>query len=237
MAASSFDPLPVLPPAPPQPARRSLLKRLSAVVAGSFLASPVQALFGRRAMASAPAPAVAPAGISSSAGGAFVGEIIMAGFNFAPRGYARCDGQLLPLSQNTALFSLIGTFYGGNGVSTFALPNLNGRVPLGAGQGPGLSLYDLGQTGGLAEVPLQPAEMPAHTHSVALTYSLDPGTTASPEDAYLASNGSGRPQYAPSNTASTGSLASGAAQPHNNMQPYQAIGFYIALQGIFPPRS
>jgi microcystin-dependent protein len=208
------------------------------VVAGSFLASPVQALLGRRAMARATAPAVTPAGSSSSsAGSPFVGEIIIAAFNFAPTGYARCDGQLLPIRQNTALFSLLGTTYGGNGTTTFALPNLNGRVPLGAGQGPGLSYYDLGQTGGLEEVTLQPTEMPAHTHSVALTYSRDMGTTASPENAYLASNGAGRPQYASTNTAYMGSLASGPALPHNNMQPYLTVGFYIALQGIFPPRS
>jgi microcystin-dependent protein len=227
----------VLPPTALQPARRSLLKRLGAVVAGSFLASPVQALLGRRAMARATAPAVTPAGTSSSAGRPFVGEIIIVAFNFAPNGYARCDGQLLSISQNMTLFSLLGTTYGGDGRTTFALPNLNGRVPLGAGQGPGLSYYDLGQTGGLAEVTLQPTEIPAHTHSVALTYSRDLGTTASPENAYLASNGAGRPQYAPTNTASMGSLASGAALPHNNMQPYLTFGFYIALQGTFPPRS
>jgi microcystin-dependent protein len=107
----------------------------------------------------------------------FVGEIILAGFNFAPRGYARCDGQLLPLSQNTALFSLLGTYYGGNGVSNFALPNLNGCVPIGAGQGQGLSLRDLGETGGDETVALVEAEMPGHSHTVVHTYSQALGTT------------------------------------------------------------
>jgi microcystin-dependent protein len=240
MSASSSEPLDLpTPPVPPQPARRSLLKRLSAVVAGSFLASPVQALLGRRLLAKAAAPALvaSPAGTSSSAGNPFVGEIIIAAFNFAPRNYARCDGQLMAISQNTALFSLLGTYYGGDGRSTFALPNLNGCVALGAGQGPGLSLYDLGQTGGSAAVTLLPTEMPAHTHSVALSYSQALGNTASPENAYLASNGTGRPQYAATNTAYMASGATGSALPHNNMQPYQVLAYYIAVRGVFPPRS
>ncbi|MBO2009766.1 phage tail protein [Siccationidurans soli] len=199
----------------------------------------MQALFGRRLLAKAAAPAriASPAGVSSSAGSPFVGEIIMAAFNFAPHGYVRCDGQLLPLSQNTALFALLGTTYGGNGQSNFALPNLNGRVPLGAGQGPGLSYYDLGQTGGSDAVTLLPTEMPAHSHTMALSYSQSLGNTASPENAYLASNGAGRPQYAATSTAYMASGATGSAQPHNNMQPYQVLAYYIAVQGIFPPRS
>jgi len=240
MSASSSEPLGLpTPPVPPQPARRSLLKRLSAMVAGSFLASPLQALFGRRLMAKAASSAqvASPAGSSSSAGTPFVGEIIIAAFNFAPRNYARCDGQLLSISQNTALFALLGTYYGGNGRTNFALPNLNGCVALGAGQGPGLSLYDLGQTGGTATVTLQPSEMPAHIHTVALSYSQALGNTASPENAYLASNGAGRPQYAATNTAYMATGATGSALPHNNMQPYQVLAYYIALQGIFPPRS
>jgi microcystin-dependent protein len=207
--------------------RRSLLKRLSGVVAGSFLAGPLQALFGRAT------PAVAG---TLTSGDPFVGEIILAAFNFAPYGYARCDGQLLPIAQNTALFSLLGTYYGGDGRSTFALPDLNGRVPIGAGQGPGLTNRLLGETGGSATVTLLPSELPVHTHSVALTYSTALGTTGSPANAFLASNGSGLPQYA---ATGTGSMASGGVsdpQAHNNEQPYQVLAFYIALQGVFPPR-
>jgi microcystin-dependent protein len=211
-----------------QPARRSLLKRISGVVAGSFLAGPLQALFGRAT------PAVAG---PLTSGDPFVGEIILACFNFAPYGYARCDGQLMSISQNTALFSLLGTTYGGDGKSTFALPDLNGRVPIGAGQGKDLSDRQLGEMGGSATVALLATEMPAHTHSVALTYSTALGTTGSPANAFLASNGSGLPQYA---ATGTGYMASGGiADPsaHNNEQPYLALAFYIALRGYFPPRS
>ena len=210
-----------------QPARRSLLKRMTGVVAGSFLAGPLQALLGRAT------PAAAGTLTSNSP---FVGEIILAAFNFAPRGYARCDGQLLPISQNTALFSLLGTTYGGDGKSTFALPSLNGCVPIGAGRGPGLSLRDLGETGGSATVALLASEMPAHSHTVALTYSTAQGTTGSPANAFLASNGSGLPQYAASNTDYLFSGITSQAADHNNEQPYQVLAFYIALQGTFPPR-
>nr|WP_243636088.1 tail fiber protein [Hymenobacter edaphi] len=172
-----------------------------------------------------------------TSGDPFVGEIILAGFNFAPRGYARCDGQLLPISQNTALFSLLGTFYGGDGRSTFALPDLNGRVPIGAGQGPGLSNRDLGEASGSATVELLASEMPAHSHSVELTYSTALGTVGSPANAFLASNASGLPQYAPTSTGATASGSLGAGLPHNNEQPYLALAYYIALQGVFPPRS
>jgi len=218
------------PPAPLRsapPTRRSLLKRLTGVVASSFLAGPLQALLGRATPAAAD---------TLSSGNPFVGEIILAGFNYAPLGYARCDGQLLPISQNTALFSLLGTTYGGDGKSTFALPDLNGRVPIGAGQGPGLSLRDLGESGGAATVALQESEMPVHTHSLELTYSTALGTTGSPANAFLASNGSGLPQYAATGTGLTASGSLGAGAPHSNEQPYLAIAFYIALQGTFPPR-
>ncbi|AHJ99806.1 phage tail protein [Hymenobacter swuensis] len=217
------------PVGPTQPARRSLLKRLSGLVAGSFLAGPLQALLGRATPAAA--------GTLSGGDGVFVAEIITVPFNFAPKGYARCDGQLLPIFQNTALFSLLGTTYGGDGKSTFALPNLNGRVAVGAGQGQGLSLYDLGQTGGGETVELLGSELPAHSHTLDLTYSTELGTLASPENAYLASNGSGRAQYEATGTGSTASVFTGQAQPHNNLQPYLTLTFCIALQGIFPPRG
>ncbi|WP_139925095.1 phage tail protein [Hymenobacter sp. DG01] len=212
-----------------QPTRRSWLKRLSGVVAGSFLAGPLQALLGKATPAAA--------GTLSGGSGVFLGEIIAVPFNFVPVGYARCDGQLLPLSQNTALFALLGTTYGGNGKTNFALPDLNGRVAVGAGQGAGLSNYDLGHMGGESAVALQVQEVPAHTHTLALTYSTELGTTGSPENAYLASNGSGEPQYNASGTGFTANGAVGAAAGHNNMQPYLTLHYLIAMQGIFPPRQ
>ncbi|GAA4391253.1 tail fiber protein [Hymenobacter koreensis] len=201
---------------------------MSALVASSFLIGPLQALFGRATPAAA--------GVLTS-NDPFVGEIILAGFNFAPRGYARCDGQLMPISQNTALFALLGTFYGGDGRSTFALPNLNGRVPIGAGQGPGLTERFLGESGGEAAVTLVASEIPAHTHSLELTYSTALGTTGSPANAFLASNASGLPQYAATSTGNMVTGAIGSPQAHNNLMPYQALAYYIALQGIFPPRN
>ena len=221
-------PQPTSPSTVAQPGRRSLLKRLSGVLAGSVLAGPLQALLGRTT------PAAAGTLTSNNP---FLGEIILAGFNFAPRNYARCDGQLLRISQNTALFSLLGTTYGGDGRTTFALPNLNGCVPIGTGQGPGLSDRFLGETGGTATVTLIDAEIPAHSHTLELTYSTALGTTGSPAGAFLASNASGLPQYAASSAGTMATGTTGAAQPHNNLQPYQTIAYYIALAGIFPPRS
>ena len=211
-----------------QPIRRSLLKRLSGVLAGSFLAGPLQALLGRATPAAAG---------TLSSNEPFVGEIIIAAFNFAPYGYARCDGQLLPIAQNTALFAILGTTYGGNGQTTFALPDLNGRVPNGAGQGQGLTDRLLGETGGAETVTLQSSEIPVHTHSVELTYSTALGTTGSPANAFLASNASGLPQYAATGTSYMGSGDIGTPQAHNNLQPYMALAFYIALRGVFPPRN
>ncbi|MBX0291851.1 tail fiber protein [Hymenobacter sp. HSC-4F20] len=178
----------------------------------------------------------ATAGTLSSGTSGFLAEIITVPFNFVPNGYARCDGQLMPISQNTALFSLLGTTYGGDGKSTFALPNLNGRVAIGAGQGNGLSNYALGQVGGSATTTLLESELPAHTHTLSLTYSTELGTLGSPENAYLASNGSGEPQYEASGTGFMATGATGQAAPHNNMQPYLALTYCIALQGIFPQR-
>ena len=167
----------------------------------------------------------------------FVAEIRMFPFNFAPRGWAWCDGQLLPLSQNTALFSLLGTTYGGNGKSNFALPDLQGRAPMHPGQGPGLSLHDLGETGGSETVTLLESEIPAHSHALQAA-----GVAASrdPTDAALgiARGGSA---YGPAGalTAMSGlALApAGGDQPHNNLQPYLTFFFCIALQGVFPPRG
>lgn len=168
----------------------------------------------------------------------FVAEIRIFPFNFAPRGWAFCNGQLLPLSQNTALFSLLGTTYGGNGKSNFALPDLQGNAPMHSGQGPGLSLHDLGETGGSETVTLLESEIPAHSHSV-LASQAD-GTDQSPVNELFAT-GIGIGMYAVSG-ASTALGANwiapvGGDQPHNNMQPYLTLNFCIALQGVFPPRS
>jgi microcystin-dependent protein len=176
----------------------------------------------------------------------FVAEIRVFGFNFAPRGWAFCNGQLLPISQNTALFSLLGTTYGGNGTTNFGLPNFQSRVPMFYGQGPGLSLYSQGETGGSASVSLLLAEMAAHNHLFNVTSAN--GTQASAAGAQLARPFKGNLQSsnsaklysaaAPGQTmAATALSPTGGGQPHNNLMPYQTLNFCIALQGIFPPRS
>jgi len=166
----------------------------------------------------------------------FVAEIRIFPFNFAPTGWAWCDGQLLPISQHTALFSLLGTTYGGNGKSNFALPNLQGRAPMHPGQGPGLSLHDLGETGGAETVTLLESEMPAHSHTLRAT--SEDGDRPTPTARYLAR---GTNLYAAAqhlNTMAIETLApAGGDQPHNNMQPYLTLHFCIALQGVFPPRE
>jgi microcystin-dependent protein len=167
----------------------------------------------------------------------FVAEIRIFGGNFAPRNWAFCDGQLLPLSQNTALFSLVGTNYGGNGKSNFALPNLQGRAPMHWGQGPGLSLRDIGEQGGSAEVTLGESEIPAHTHT--LRAAADPADLQSPSPARSMARSSIN-AYAPTENlvAMAPMLQSqGGSFPHNNRQPYLGLSFIIALQGVFPPRS
>jgi microcystin-dependent protein len=169
----------------------------------------------------------------------FVAEIRIFPFNFAPKGWAFCNGQLMPISQNTALFSLLGTTYGGDGKATFALPNLQGSVPLNHGQGPGLSLYDLGQTSGADAVTLGLAEIPAHTHSVRAE-TIDPGDVSIPSGSSALAPSDGGTLY--QNTANT-QLApqaialTGGDQPHNNLMPYLVLNYCIALQGVFPPRS
>jgi microcystin-dependent protein len=170
----------------------------------------------------------------------FVAEIRIFPFNFAPRGWAWCDGQLLPLSQNTALFSLLGTTYGGNGKSNFALPDLQGRAPMQPGQGPGLSLHDLGETGGSETVTLLESEIPAHNHTLMANAAI--GNGLSPEGNAMAIGAKATPLYSPASAASgtmhaTTLSPSGGSQPHNNMQPYLTCYFCIALQGVFPPRS
>lgn len=169
----------------------------------------------------------------------FVAEIRIFGFNFAPRGWAFCNGQLLPLSQNTALFSLLGTTYGGNGKSNFALPNLQGSAPMFYGQGPGLSFRDIGETGGSTTVTLLTSEMPAHNHNEIAR----PTAFIPPTDTPVGNVG-GRSNSRPYNsTGPNGVMGAtavglqGGSQPHNNLMPYLTLNFCIALQGVFPPRT
>jgi microcystin-dependent protein len=168
----------------------------------------------------------------------FLAEIRVLPYNFAPRGWASCDGQLLPISQNTALFALLGTTYGGNGQTTFALPDLRARMALHAGQGPGLSNRDLGETVGQAAVALASTEMPAHDHGLAGGAS---GLTASPANAAMAPPANGASVYhLPGPTAAMAAEsigASGSGVPHENRQPYLGLTFCIAMQGIFPSRN
>ena len=170
----------------------------------------------------------------------FVAEIRIFPFNFAPRGWAWCDGQLMPLSQNTALFSLLGTTYGGNGKSNFALPDLQGRTPMHPGQGPGLSLHDLGETGGSETVSLLESEIPSHAH--ALRGDRNVSETPDPASNTLG-RGSSINAYQTTTNANLVSMApealapAGGDQPHNNLQPYLTFYFCIALQGVFPPRG
>ena len=171
----------------------------------------------------------------------FVAEIRIFPFNFAPVGWALCDGQILVISQNTALFSLLGTTYGGNGQSTFALPDLQGSAPMHPGQGPGLSLHDLGETGGSDFVTLLESEMPAHSH--ALRASSDPGELKIPSPTRSLARSQNANAYQTTtnqqivNMAPQALAPSGGSLPHNNLMPYLTLTFCIALQGVFPPRT
>jgi len=169
----------------------------------------------------------------------FVGEIRAFGFNFAPVGWAACNGQLLSIAQNTALFSILGTTYGGDGRTTFALPNLEGSVPMGFGQGIGLSDRQLGQVGGEANVTITAQQLPVHHHAANCT--SDAGNQYGPAGNYWAQNAGPSLEYGSSGTAqmASGALApfGGGGQPHSNLQPYLVLNYCIALQGIFPARS
>lgn len=182
--------------------------------------------------------------INSMASSPFVAEIALFPFNFPPTGWAFCDGQLMPISQNTALFSLLGTFYGGDGKSTFALPDLQGRCAIHTGQGQGLSERFLGEQGGSESVTLLISEIPLHAHTVQASLKTGgTGVTANPIGNYPTTTATNL--Y--SNTADSGTMIplnvdvqvqpSGSSLPHNNMQPYLTISFCIALQGVFPPRT
>jgi microcystin-dependent protein len=167
----------------------------------------------------------------------FIAEIKIMPTNFAPRGWSFCNGQILPIAQNTALFALIGVTYGGNGSSTFGLPNLQTRAVMNPGNGPGLTTRSWGETGGTATVTLLTSELPQHTH--AWRVSSDEGEQSDPNGAYLGAS----PTIVKVFTANpTGALDSraltsvGSGQAHDNMMPYLGLSFVIAMQGIFPPR-
>jgi microcystin-dependent protein len=171
----------------------------------------------------------------------YLAEIRILSCNFAPLGWAFCNGQLLPISQNTALFSLVGTFYGGDGKSTFGLPNLQGMAALGMGQGPGLSQRDLGETGGEQAVTVLQSQMASHNHLANCV--TGPGTSNTPTANVWAEDGvtRGKKVYATTTDGTqmnTGTLAiNGGSQPHNNMPPYLVLNFVIAMQGVYPARN
>jgi microcystin-dependent protein len=171
----------------------------------------------------------------------FLGEIKLLGCNFAPRGFALCNGQLLPIAQYTALFALLGTTYGGDGQNTFGLPDLQGRLPVHQGTGPGLSTYQIGQVSGSEGVTLTTQQLPSHTH--ALAASTNPSDRAVPANTLALGQQTGGALFtqtangvdATLNAASLG--VAGGNQPHDNMQPYLCVTFVIALEGIFPSRN
>lgn len=169
----------------------------------------------------------------------FLGEIKLVPYNFAPRGWAFCDGTIMSIAQNTALFALLGTTYGGNGQSTFALPDLRSRAVVGFGQGPGTSNYALGEQLGVEAVTLTVAQIPPHTHG--LHVSSAQGDTSSPSNNYLAKAplAIGNLYGAGANAVmAPGTIAlDGNSTPHNNLQPYLVLNYIIALQGIFPSRN
>ena len=168
----------------------------------------------------------------------FVGEIREFAFNFAPKGWAKCNGQLLAISQNTALFSILGVTYGGDGKSTFALPDLQGRVPMGPGQGQGLSQRDVGEEGGAETITLLTSEMPVHTHAAACNSLV--GDQYDPAGHLWAQDAAGNLEYKTTGTSPMNGAAltvNGGSAPHTNLQPYCVLNYCIALQGVFPPRS
>jgi microcystin-dependent protein len=214
-----------IPPSSPAPKldRRGALGRIAAAVGALLLSRPKAAVAGVESTLS-----VDP----------WIGEIALVPFNFPPKGWAFCNGQLLPINQNQALFALIGTYYGGDGITTFALPDLRGRSPVHQGQGPGLSSYVIGQTGGLENVTLGIPQIPAHTHQA--TGSSANGTSDSPVGAVPARDPAGTPRYAAAPNASLAAAAIatvGGGQPHENRAPYLTMNYVIALQGVFPSQN
>ncbi|WP_342148038.1 phage tail protein [Methylorubrum sp. SB2] len=179
----------------------------------------------------------------------YLGEIRLVGYGWLPRNFMYCNGDLLSISQNTALYSLIGTIYGGNGTTNFALPNLQSRVVVNQGTGPGLSQYPIGQAGGAENVTLLPSQMPLHTHPYAMQVDGSPGSTDDPTNAHIAqvtNPGSGSPLQSFTNVAMNNpvNLAGqntgpnqGGGQSHTNIQPYLVMNYIICVQGLFPTRA
>jgi microcystin-dependent protein len=171
----------------------------------------------------------------------YIGQIMCGAFNFAPRGWAELNGQLLSIAQNTALFALLGTQYGGNGQTTFALPDMRGRVLVHAGQGPGLTPRDQGENGGVEQLTLSSAQLPAHNHTVIPLGSSAEATLLSPEQAVSATTKKKTPIYAPGPgtvaMSSTLTTTTGGSAPVPVMQPYVTVRCFIAVQGVFPPRD
>jgi microcystin-dependent protein len=201
--------------------RRTFIGRIAAFMAGTVL-------LGRPRAAAADVQSIEP----------FIGEIMMISCNFPPKGWAFCNGQLLPINQNQALFSLLGTMYGGDGRVTFALPDLRARVPIHRGQGPGLSLRTIGQSGGATAHTLALPELPAHSHAARASSGI--GIQMSPAGNYPARNPAAIPQYDTiANVAMAAAAIStvGGNQAHTNVQPYTGLSFVIALQGVYPPQS
>lgn len=204
-------------PSRPLP-RRQFVARIAAYFAGI-------ALLGRAKRLEAATQSTEP----------YLGEIILFAGNFAPRGWALCNGQILPINQNQALFAILGTQYGGDGRVTFALPDLRDRVPIHQGQGPGLSARVVGERAGEATHTLAVTEMPGHTHGARASSGI--GSSVSPTNMYLARNAAQIPQYASSGDTVMAPLtigSTGGGQPHENTQPCLALNFIIALQGVFP---
>jgi len=177
------------------------------------------------------------AGSAAADGGdPYVGEILWVPYNFAPKNWAFCDGQLLPIAQNPALFSLLGTLYGGDGITSFALPNMQGRVLIHDGQGAGLSYYQQGDMGGTTSVTLTQNEMPAHSHPVVASTSLADQTEASGHVFAMAGQGNLYGAQAGATLSPSALLPAGAGQPHANMMPFTTLNCIISLQGIYPQR-
>lgn len=220
--------------------RRGFLEKAVATLAGGGV---LASLFGHSQAQAAPAPAPDARAQTPMVSNPFIATVILFAGTFAPRGWAFCQGQLLPISQNTALFSLIGTTYGGDGRSSFGLPDLRGRAPIGVGQGPGLSSYREGQRGGTETTTLNVTQMPTHSHTASLPVSSAEGNATTPNGNALSAQPDARgtvPAYTNGSTDGSMTVSNGTAgnnQAHDNRPPYLAMHYIIALQGIYPSRS
>lgn len=214
--------------------RRGFMKKLIATAAGITILSDIMKGADDKNKNKMNNIYPSPAGTSP-----YMGEIALFAFNFAPKGWAQCNGQLLPITSNQTLFQLIGTTYGGNGVNNFALPDLRGRVVVSSGQGAGLSNYTIGQLNGTENVTLITSQIPQHSHTLAASSAA--GNSASPSGNYPAVNSEGVLQYssaAPDTSMNAGIIGlTGGNQPHNNLQPYLVMNYCIALVGTFPTQT